>query len=466
MKNKFFLLLTLLFMLFPPNLWAGVPHIVRSIPANGDLTADPNMPCIEITFSEPMLGGGTWDSSSPDLGGTPSWSNDYRTFRYCRHNQQKPLPLGRYWFTLNPHGRAKFMSKSSRDLLPETTINFTVTANGHNDILNTDITPPQVTSSNPGNGAVDISPKTICFEVAFDEDMDTTITDAWASSGEAATFWGDELTTSISWVNNRTLKICRLGAADLTAGSYTFTLNPDNAQFPFTDKAGNALNKTTVSFSVSAPGSNHYTYYVPYFQSGNGYWTGLCVSNNSSLRSAGVTITPYQSSGAYLYNLVQAFEIVKDGQHIGVVAPGENTSGWLKIDSNEKLSGSCFLGSSFMADIPFVPTLSKTLTVAQVAQDNLWDTKIMVCNPNKTQTSLTLTYCSKAGLATTAPEKTLPAWGSAVYHLSDIFPNLTLDAGKVKISVTQGGGIAAFALYYDTEHGGSYFAGINADITN
>ena len=465
MKIKFSLCLFVLFILFASNLWAGVPQVVSSIPANGDLTADPDTPCIEVTFSETMTGSGNWSFSSTDLTGQWSWSNDRKTFRYCRNNPQNPLPVGSYWFKLNPPKHPGFKSNSTQEPLPTTTISFTVTADGHNDGPNADVTPPRVTGSTPANHAINISSGTTCLEITFNEDMDTTVTEAWSSSGKAATFWGDELTSTISWPNARTLKICRHSRTFLEAGDYAFTLNPNGTQSPFTDKAGNALPRTTISFSVSLPVTNAYTYYVPYFQSGNGYWTGLCVSNISD-KSADVTIALFDSAGDAYNNLTQTFEIVKNGQHIGVVAPGENASGWIRIASTDKLSGSCFLGSSQMADIPFVSKLGKTLVVAQVAQDNLWDTKIMVCNPNCSQSSLTLTYYSKTGLATTTPEKTLPEYGSAVYHLSDIFPNMTLDAGKVIISVTQGGGIAAFALYYDTEHGGNYFAGINADIIN
>lgn len=122
------------------------------------------------------------------------------------------------------------------------------------------------------------------------------------------------------------------------------------------------------------------------------------------------------------------------------------------------------MGSTMMADIPFVSELSENLMIPHVAQDDDWDTSVMICNPNDTQTTLKLTYFSKKGQSLVyTPPQPLVAHGSASYNLADIFAShLPLKGGKLKLSVVQGGGIAAFALYKDTKKGRSHYAGISA----
>ena len=336
-----------------------------------------------------------------------------------------------------------------------------------------DATPPQVSSSAPAHNSTDINMSTKCLIVTFNEDMNTSSTAlAWNCYNQASERWGNPefVRGQVYWRNNRTVEICRLNDVDLTPGTYTFYLNDEealrrNQLSPFTDTSGNQLPETEISFIVSNTAPTNYTYYVPYFSSGNGYWTGLGISNNSNADTASVSITPYNTDGTPLsQNPDPPFPIVKNGQTAKVVADGLNATGWFKVESSCELSGLCFIGSTLMADIPFVSTLSDTLMIPHVAQGNKWDTKIMVCNPNNLQPSLTLTYYTKMGVATTVtPNQPLPAMGSAIYNLSSTFNGMTMDYGKIKITVTQGGNVAAFALYYNTNYNGSYFAGISAD---
>lgn len=465
MRIKIALLMALLFLSLTPNLWAAPPQVVSSIPANGDLTADPWTFCIDVTFDQAMTGSYQLDYSTTLFDhGQYFWSEGNTRFKYCRNNIQSPLPVGSYWFKLNSRGHTNFRSTTTGEALPETTISFTVTADGSN---NGDNTPPQISSSVPADGASGIDKTTKCLTLTFNEDMDQTATIAWKSSDQAALKWPDELTTTSTWESARKLKICRQDGGDLPAGDYTFTFNSAdaNSQNKFKDIAGNELPETSIMFKVDASAPTTFTYYVPYFTSANGYWSGLGISNNSNIDDASVSITPYKADGTMVSgNPNPPFTIVKNGQYAVSVADSLGATGWIKIDSSCELSGLCFLGSTLMADIPFVATLSEGLMIPHVAQTDKWDTKIMICNPYNVATSITMTYYSKAGNATTfTPNQAIPAMGSVAYDLSTSFNGMTLDGGKVKIVVTQGSEIAAFALYYDTNNGGSYFAGISAD---
>ena len=286
----------------------------------------------------------------------------------------------------------------------------------------------------------------------------------------STTIWDGDPEDTTEWsADMKTLRFCRNNInSPLPLGSYWFTLNPAGMTNYFKASAtGLALPETTIRFTVTADGSNDYsevyTYYIPYFISGNGYWSGVGISNNSEQSTASVAIMLYNADGT-LFSSEPPHAVPANGQFVGVLAEGQRATGWVKITSYNKLSGLCFMGSALMADIPFVSELSQLLIIPHVAQDSTWDTRVMVCNPNNVPIVLELTYYSKEGAALVyIPPQPLPALGSAVYDLSDIFSTyLPLQGGKVKLTVTQGDGVAAFALYMDQKNGGSYYAGISA----
>ena len=450
MKIKRLAALILFFSLLSLNVWAAAPQVSSSIPADGDLTADPWTLCIEFTFNEAMTGSGYWGYSSHFLdGGTSEWSADMRTFSYCRSNINSPIPLGSYWFTLNPAGHPDFKSAATRTALPETTIHFTVTADGSND---SDVTAPQVVSSTPADGAGDVDSTTDCLVINFNETMDTSTFDAWSVSNNS---WGNSIPT---WtLDKKSLRICRQNVEQLADGSYTFTLNPANALTPFSDETGNPLPETTITFTVQANQQLiNYNYYIPYFTTGNGFWSGVGIANNNELDTASVSIMLYNTDGS-LFSSDPPHAIQADGQFVGVLANGETATGWVKVSSYNKLSGLCFMGSTLMADIPFVSELYKKMIIPHVAQDDLWDTTIMVCNPNNIPVQLNIEYLPQDGSGGIYyATQTLPALGSRVYDLATIFSaSLPLNAGKIKLTALQGDGIAAFALYTNQKTGAS-----------
>ena len=458
------LLLVLFISLFSINAWGDAPpRIVSSSPSDLQVVSPATLG-ITVHFNETMTGSGYWSFSSTIWNNsTYDWSADRKTFSIVRNNVNVPLPEGSYWFRFNPAGHTTDFESSATGLpLPTTTIHFTVSNNVNN---NGDVTPPHVVSSTPANG-VTINQSTNSITITFDEPMNEAGARAWSVSNGA---WGNSNHSSWSG-DKRSLTILRQGMhiSPLTDGIYSFTLNPANAINPLTDAAGNQLAQTIVTFTldsnvVNPPGDK--TYYIPYFKDDiNGWWTGVGISNNNDLSAATFTATIFSQTGNTLMTTNPPLTISPYGQFSGTLGDGLNTTGWIEITSNNELSGLCFTGLDLMADIPFVSALSTTLMIPHVAQNPDWDTSIMVCNPNSSPVSLRLSYFSKEGqVQAFVPPAPINASGSAIYELENAFAaDLPIRGGKVVLSVTSGGGIAAFALYSNQKTGHNNFAGITA----
>lgn len=92
--------------------------------------------------------------------------------------------------------------------------------------------------------------------------------------------------------------------------------------------------------------------------------------------------------------------------------------------------------------------------IPHVAQNDEWDTIVLIGNPNATSTTVTLTYYSKTGEAGQPASHTIAGNGSGRYPLSDLIgATTTAHGGKVVISATQA--VVAFALYNDIKYGES-----------
>ena len=114
-----------------------------------------------------------------------------------------------------------------------------------------------------------------------------------------------------------------------------------------------------------------------------------------------------------------------------------------------------------MADIPIAVAASKILHVPHVAADYItWDTTLYLSNPNAASQSVTINVIGSNGARISTTSRTLNAFGSGEYALSDLISNRTLTGGKVKLLSSNG--IVAFALYDNIKTGARAFAGINA----
>ncbi|RLB69786.1 MAG: hypothetical protein DRH03_08030, partial [Deltaproteobacteria bacterium] len=206
-----------------------------------------------------------------------------------------------------------------------------------------------------------------------------------------------------------------------------------------------------------------YNYYVPYYSSINGNWTGLGLANDNSAANALVQVSVYDRSGRSL--AIEKKLIAVGGQESLPVAGGENASGWMLVNAHQPLSGLAFIGfngsKTLMADIPFVADLATNLVIPHVAQDGTWDTSILLCNPHNYKNKVYFELVDQSGFSQGIESFELPALGSGEYPLASLFASASRKNGKILIT-SDDGGVAAFALYSDVKNGGNYYAGINA----
>ncbi len=209
-----------------------------------------------------------------------------------------------------------------------------------------------------------------------------------------------------------------------------------------------------------------YFYYLPYFTEGGGQWTGVGLRNSDSDESAIVSVNVYDQRGDV--GETESRTLPPGGQDAFVVGAESGGEGWILVKSNRRLSGLCFFGKtgeeSRMADITLIRDLSETLYVPHVGQNFQWDTTIMLCSPNDSSTTVTLTFADKDGNALSPRNYTIPANGSGAYEVADLVQGDEYVNGSVEISASHG--VAAFALYTDLKNGGRSFAGISAVTTD
>lgn len=229
----------------------------------------------------------------------------------------------------------------------------------------------------------------------------------------------------------------------------------------------NSLNKISlclllIVLSVTCSWAADYNYYLPYYSSVDGDWTGLALSNGSTEKTASIDIVVRHTNGDILTKIDK--ELSASGKTSFSVNDGGANHGWINILSDQPLSGLAFVGHNYlMANIPFVDGLERNLVIPHIAQDNAWDTTIMLCNPSDESVSVKVINVNDQGGMVTQKSLTLVANGSGSYLLSDLFDGIVL-AGKIYLQATSK--ISAFALYSDMKNGGNYFAGINAVAEN
>ena len=208
-----------------------------------------------------------------------------------------------------------------------------------------------------------------------------------------------------------------------------------------------------------------HSYYLPYFKDASNYWTGLGLRNLSADSNANIEAVIYDENGTI--QITEEANIPKRGQDSFVTGKEMPDEGWIKINSTQSLGGLCFVGTkgadNYMADVPFTSESSDSLIIPHVAQGPQWDTCVMVCNPNKTQTTVTLTFVDQNGNVLFTAIKTVAANGSFKYDLSEMVSSSEISyGGSVEISATQG--VVAFGLYNNLKNGGYCYSGINAIV--
>jgi len=202
-----------------------------------------------------------------------------------------------------------------------------------------------------------------------------------------------------------------------------------------------------------------YEYYLPYALSNKDYWTGVALKNGSTIDNASVTVTGIKQNGSSFDSQIKSIPPL--GQTAFMMKSGE---GWVKVSSNQPLTGLAFVaesaGDALMFDITLIPGLAKTLYVPHVAQNETWDTIVYVCNPNGSVTTIYLTFVKSDGTVLTSKQYTLGANSSGTYPLSGVVGGGSYASGSIQITASQG--VAAFALYQNLKTGSNSYAGISA----
>lgn len=223
-----------------------------------------------------------------------------------------------------------------------------------------------------------------------------------------------------------------------------------------------AVTREFLGYGSRPPSSGYHTYYFPYIRAGAGYWTGIGLLNTQVYGDTQVSIDIRKQDGS----LISSEEMIMAPleQRSFVVDSDPPAEGWMRIISDHPLRGVGFFGTEgpgrVMADITPIPSLSDSLIVPHIAQDRNWDTIVMICNPNITDTELTVNIYGKKGEISPPVFYTVPARGSGVYHVADMLPGPAYgDPGSIHISSVRR--IAGFVLYSDLKSGGNCHAGIS-----
>ncbi|OQY59105.1 MAG: hypothetical protein B6245_08360 [Desulfobacteraceae bacterium 4572_88] len=205
-----------------------------------------------------------------------------------------------------------------------------------------------------------------------------------------------------------------------------------------------------------------YTYYLPYFRADADFWSALGLRNANDAKSANISVSVYDANGVLLTAINKG--LGPRAQEAFLVAEGMSKEGWMRVDSNQPLTGVSFLGTkgfgNYMADMPFVSELSEVLQIPHVAQNNEWDSTVMICNPNSSDIVVTMTIVDKGGNVLSSKNYVISPRGSGIYNLTSFVQDIA--SGSVEISATQK--VAAFALYNNLKWGGNCYSGISALI--
>lgn len=206
-----------------------------------------------------------------------------------------------------------------------------------------------------------------------------------------------------------------------------------------------------------------YNYYVPGFTNNNNNWTGLALSNERHSYPADAYVTVYDNGGSILGQIRK--NVPSWGRTSFPIITNYQTSGWLKINSNHPLAGLAFVGDGnyeLMADVPFTENLANKLVIPHVANDDIWETDIWVCNPQSQLATVNFVNVTPSGSVYKTKTLNVPAMGAGSISLSNLLGKPI--SGKLYLEANQM--IAAFAIYSNTAKRGSYFAGINATPVN
>ena len=214
--------------------------------------------------------------------------------------------------------------------------------------------------------------------------------------------------------------------------------------------------------SIQADLAENYRYYLPYFAKNASNSTGVAFRNTDTVEEAQVSVKIYSTAGQLLET--GAENLSPRGQKAYVVGNSLNSAGWILVESDQPLSGLCFVAATgaarHMFDIGLIPKASLTLQIPHVAQNETWDSTVFIANPNDSATSATLVFYDENGEEKYSRTYNIRAMGSLILRVEDLVGNESFANGSIEITANQG--VAAFGLYDDLKSGGNDIAGISA----
>ncbi len=198
--------------------------------------------------------------------------------------------------------------------------------------------------------------------------------------------------------------------------------------------------------------------YIPYYLVDDSHWTGIALANLEK-QDIGVKFDYYDYSGMPMGSEIKTIPAL--GQEVFAIdskyGPDE---GWVKISSTAPLAGLALIGNNEtmkMFDIDLKTALHRRFICPHLAVNEEWKSVLMACNPNQTETGLTLIYRKTDGTGEIRKTSSIPAEGSLTEFLADIF-NQELNGGTLTIEATQP--ISAFLLYDNRKN--TWRAGLSA----
>ncbi len=254
-----------------------------------------------------------------------------------------------------------------------------------------------------------------------------------------------------------------VGSNKYKDGSVEITAGGGIAAFAlYDDLKSGAMSCAGIS-AIDPTAQKSLSYYLPYFVRELNRGTGVALRNGSDTKTVKVELTVYGEDGAILDT--QGEDIAARGQTAFIAANKIPLRGWIRVDSDNPLTGLCFVStadgaSNYMADITLIPEPATKLIVPHVGQNNVWDTTIYICNPSGKTNDVKLAFVASDGSALPAKTFTLPANGSKAYAVADLTGGNPCQKGSVEITSERG--VAAFALYDNLKSGGMSYAGISA----
>lgn len=253
-----------------------------------------------------------------------------------------------------------------------------------------------------------------------------------------------------------------LWVGNATDANFTI-LNP--VENTLDEAVGTNLNPQRLTFADSDSTDAQFTYYLPYYVVGENLWTGVALRNMDGAKRADVTVVGYGMDGAMIFS--DSRQIMPRGQSAFVAGTGAARNGWLKVMSSQPLSGLAFFGHSgaenYMADMNLESELAASLVIPHVAQDDMWDTTVMLCNPGEAA-SVTMTLVGPNGEEVATRTYALAANGSGLFPVSELLDGMGPGNGSIEITATAP--VTGFALYDNLKSGGYYYSGIRAVVAD